>query len=116
MKGGAMRRWKLGIVAVVAAGAIGTSALPSSAVDVAKIRMKDNFFMPKRIRVEKGTRVKWVNRGSNPHTTTSTTGRWDSGTLSPGDAFARRFRKRGTFKYICSIHVGEGMRGKVVVV
>jgi plastocyanin len=112
-----MRRRKLGIVAALAAVSVGTFALPSSAVEVEKVRMKDNFFKPKRMQVEKGTRVKWVNRGTNPHTTTSTTGAWDSGTISPGDpAFARTFKKRGTFKYICEIHVDEGMRGKIVVV
>jgi plastocyanin len=107
---------RLGIVAVLAAGAIGTSALPSAA-EVAKVRMRDNFFKPKRVTVERGDKVRWVNSGSNPHTTTSTTGSWDSGTINPGDpAFSKRFRKRGTFKYICSIHVDQGMRGKVVVV
>jgi plastocyanin len=104
------------IVAALVAGSIGTFPLPSSAVEVAKVRMKDNFFMPRRITVEKGTRVRWVNRGTNPHTTTSATGLWDSQTLDPGEAFSRRFGRRGAFRYVCSIHVDEGMRGKVVVV
>jgi plastocyanin len=111
-----MRRWTRGAVALLVAGSIGAVPSASAAVDVSKVRMKDNFFMPRRIRVEKGTRVKWVNRGSNPHTTTSSSGAWDSGTLNPGESFSRRFRKRGRFRYICSIHVDQGMRGKVVVV
>ena len=78
------------------------------------VRMKDNFFRSRRVQVEKGTRVKWVNRGSNPHTTTANSGKWDSGTLNPGQSFARRFRKVGTFRYHCEIH--DGMTGKIVVV
>jgi plastocyanin len=110
-----MRGVRVGIVAVLVAGAIGVPALPSSAAS--RVRMRDNFFMPRRITVEKGSRVRWVNGGSNPHTTTATNGSWDSGTIDPGDpAFSRRFRKRGTFRYNCSIHVDQGMRGKVVVV
>jgi len=65
--------------------------------------------------VERGTRVRWVNRGSNPHTTTSTKGLWDKD-IPVGGAASRVFKKRGTFRYICTIHADQGMRGKVVVV
>jgi plastocyanin len=78
------------------------------------VRMKDNFFRSKTVQVEKGTRVKWVNRGSRPHTTTANSGAWDSGTVNPGQSFSRRFRKTGTFRYHCEIHAG--MTGKIVVV
>lgn len=83
-----------------------------------KVRMKDsssdNFFQPRTMRVDKGTRVTWVNRGSRPHTTTANSGAWDSGTVNPGQSFTRRFRKTGTFRYHCEIHAG--MTGKIVVV
>lgn len=58
----------------------------------------------------KGDVVKWINRGDRPHTTTGAG--WDV-TLSPGEVFKKRFKKSGTFKYVCTFH--SGMTGKVIV-
>ncbi len=79
----------------------------------ARVRIVDFSFRPRRIEVDRGTRVRWVNRGSAPHTTTSTSGLWDSGSMSTGDRFNRVFRKAGTYRFRCSIH--PGMKGRVVV-
>lgn len=69
-----------------------------------RVRIVDNRFSPRDITIARGTRVRWVNRGNNPHTTTSNTDLWDSGTLSSGERFTRRFGRRGTFNYHCEIH------------
>lgn len=79
----------------------------------ARVRIVDFAFRPRRIEVTRGTRVTWKNRGAVGHTTTSRTGLWDSGSLARGDTFSRVFRRRGTFRYACSIH--PDMRGKVIV-
>jgi plastocyanin len=78
-----------------------------------RVRIVDNRFAPRRIEIPRGTRVRWVNRGNNPHTTTSNTGLWDSGTLSSGERFTRRFGRRGTFRYHCEIH--PTMTGRIIV-
>ena len=96
------------LVLVVALSAV---ALPAGArTDEAqgggrvRVRIVDNRFRPRNISIPRGTRVRWVNRGENPHTTTSNTDLWDSGTLSSGERFTRRFGRRGTFRYHCEIH------------
>jgi plastocyanin len=100
----------LGVVVGISTAAAGASAT---------VRMNDgsgtyqNFFQPRTLRVQKGTRVVWRNRGSRPHTTTSNGGLWDSETLQPGQSYARKFRKVGTFRFHCEIH--DGMTGKIVV-
>ena len=71
-----------------------------------KIKMKDGSrrrFAPSSVTVSRGTKVKWVNAGDLTHTTTSNDGLWDE-RLDPGDTFARRFRRTGTFSFHCSIH------------
>ena len=80
---------------------------------VKRVRIVNFAFQPRRIEVSRGTRVRWTNDGSVAHTTTSTTGIWDSGSLATGDTFSRVFRARGTFRYHCTIH--PDMTGKVVV-
>jgi plastocyanin len=113
------RRWVMRRLITIAAASVVTAArllpaAPASAVTV-RVRANDNFFRPRTITVERGTRVRWVNKGGNPHTTTSTKGLWDKD-IPVGGAATRVFRKRGTFRYTCTIHVDQGMRGRVVVV
>jgi plastocyanin len=73
---------------------------------VVRVRIVDNAFRPRNLSIARGTVVRWVNRGDRSHTTTSDRSIWDSGTLSPGDTFRRRFRRAGTFRYHCEIHTG----------
>ncbi|GEM_PF-1296172 len=90
------------------------SATPSlTARAKRRVRIVDFAFTPKTITIARGTRVRWTNTGSVAHTSTSNTGKWDSGTIAPGASFSRVFRRAGTFRYHCSIH--PNMKGKVVV-
>lgn len=112
-------------IAVVAATAIALMVLAVAAEarvsrrgmgtlgTVARVRMVDgNHFRPQTLTVARGTRVRWVNADNVSHTTTSNTGVW-AATLSPGDRFARRFRRAGEFDYRCTFHTG--MIGTIVV-
>jgi plastocyanin len=112
------RRGLRGAAAAAALGLVmGISSVATGAA--ATVRMSDgpgtdqNYYRPQTVRVQKGTRVVWRNNGSRPHTTTSNGGLWDSGTLQPGQKYARKFRKVGTFRFHCEIH--DGMTGKIVV-
>ena len=93
-------------------GARERGAGPSGATQVARVRIIDNAFRPQNLTIARGTVVRWVNRGSRTHTTTSNTSLWDH-TLSPGDTFRHRFRRAGTFAYHCSIHTE--MTGTITV-
>ena len=80
---------------------------------VARVRMVNgDRFRPPTLTVARGTRVRWVNADNVSHTTTSNTGIW-AATLSPGERFARRFRRAGEFDYRCTFHTG--MIGTIVV-
>jgi plastocyanin len=103
------------LLLVVALTAVAVPAVADEPLGVTRerVRIVDNRFRPRNITIERGTRVRWVNRGSNPHTSTSNRGLWDSGTLSPGERFTRRFGRRGTFRYHCEIH--PSMTGTITV-
>ncbi len=81
------------------------------------VRMEDNFFSPAEITVEPGTTVTWVQSGSNPHTTTSYDGLWDSGIIEGGTdgSFSFTFDEPGTYEYFCIPHEDLGMVGTVTV-
>jgi hypothetical protein len=81
---------------------------------VVNVAIGDNFFSPQTITVTVGTTVHWTNSGSHVHTTTSSTGLWDSGNLSSGQTFDYTFNSTGTFPYFCQIH--GNMTATVIVV
>ena len=83
------------------------------------VSVKDDFFSPKTKRVSSGTKVTWRWRGSDPHNVKfrkvpSGASRRGSDTQSSG-RFSRTFRKRGRYRYVCTIHESVGMTGSIRV-
>ena len=71
-----------------------------------------------------GDRIVWKNPTSKTHTVTAYGGNWRKNTpISPGERTAKRFRRRGTFRFRCkteghsALNNGRcvGMCGRVVV-
>lgn len=73
----------------------------------------DFQFVPQTVTVNQGDTVQWTNKGTSIHTTTSDTGIWDSGIMSPGQSFSHVFNTAGTFPFHCKIH--PSMTGFVIV-
>jgi len=94
------------LAAAGAALALATTAFGSGAT----VKVADNKFVAKTVHVSKGAVVTWKWTGHNPHNVTF--GGFASSTVTSGK-FKHRFKKRGTFRYRCTIHTG--MTGKVVV-
>lgn len=103
----ARRLWPL-IVAFGVVGALGVSVLAAPPVPAAgvdwPVTIQEFSFQPSVRKISFGDRVVWTNGGNTNHTTTSDTGLWDSGTLSPTLTFIRTFTETGTFTYRCTIH------------
>jgi plastocyanin len=87
------------------------STLPGTVVVV----IRDFEFVPADVTVPAGSTVTWINCGPlEVHTTTSdNAGVWDSGFLSPGQIFSRRFDNAGGFDYHCTPHAF--MEGRITV-
>jgi plastocyanin len=84
--------------------------------------MQDDFFSSRDITVQPGTTITWQNVGNRPHTSTSDTGIWDSGTVNPGQSWSWTVpadAQSGTsFPYFCIFHGdpgGQGMAGVIRV-
>jgi plastocyanin len=70
----------------------------------AGVTIVDFAFQPAFVAVSAGSTVSWFNAGGAPHTVTSDTGAFDSGTLGPGGSFSVTFSTPGTYTYHCAIH------------
>lgn len=73
-------------------------------------------YIPPTMTVAVGATVTWVNHDIAPHTATYRSfdaESFDSGNLSAMQIYSHRFKKAGTYDYLCTLH--QGMRGTVVV-
>jgi LPXTG-motif cell wall-anchored protein len=104
-------RTVIGMLALVFA-LVTAMAAPALA---ASVSMVDFDFQPATVTISAGQSVTWSNNASDPHTSTSDTGAWDSGTVNPGGSFTHTFNSVGTFAYHCTFHQSLGMVGTVIV-
>jgi plastocyanin len=106
------------LAAVFLATSLATAALVVPALGAGSgASLRDNFFVPKRLVVNRGTTVTWRWRGDNEHNVTVRRGpvRFHSSTKSAG-TFGRRLTKPGTYRIVCTIHeFSDNMRMTVVV-
>ncbi len=77
----------------------------------ASVDVIDNDFDPDPLRIAVGGTVAWSNVGELPHTVTADG--FDSGIMSPGDAFEWTFEEVGRYDYVCTLH--PGMAGTIIV-
>ncbi len=94
------------------------------------VGMGDMAFLPARIVINAGQAVVWKNTSQVVHNVvddankavTSTDVALPAGVppfasdyLQPGQAFSRVFTKPGIYRYVCTLHEGNGMKGVIVV-
>jgi plastocyanin len=90
----------------VSAGAI--TELPRVTISI-----QDGFFLPAELTVQRGTVVRWVNQGTQPHTTTRF-GSWDSGILRPGESCIAWFVTPGSWDYLSIVAADDGRMTGVI--
>ncbi len=77
------------------------------------VRIEGYVFTPATISIPLGETVRWTNYDAVVHTSTSDTGKWDSGPLNQNQFYDYAFADYGSFPYHCTPH--PWMVGKVVV-
>jgi plastocyanin len=68
------------------------------------VQVVDFAFNPGSVDVVAGTTITWVNSGAALHTVTAGDGSFDSGLISAGGRYSRRFASPGTYPYLCGLH------------
>ena len=94
-------------VAVVAAGSAG--AATTRTVTVKNIR-----YSPASLTIAKGDTVRWIWRdGSIRHDVRFRSGGFKASRLMSTGSYRLTFKRRGTYRYFCSVHAE--MKGRVTV-
>jgi plastocyanin len=106
------------IAAVLVAPTQLSAAPPADQAATKRVSVRDDRFSPKRMTVATRDRVRFTWRGDNPHdvkfrSVPRGASKRGAGIKRSG-SFTRSFTKRGTYRYVCTIHVAAGMRGTVV--
>ena len=97
----------------------------SANLDPQVIRVVDDEFSPKVIRVEPGTTVIWESGGANDHNVIASDGSWQAissdyfeyGIITKGDQYEHTFNEPGVYDYYCPYHGtnNKGMVGIIIV-
>lgn len=94
-----MRSVVIGLIGFLSFG----SALRCSAA-TANVSVGDNFFSPATTNINLNDTVTWTWIGFSSHSSTSSSGLWDSGIHGNGFTFSRQFTTAGNFPYFCRVH------------
>jgi plastocyanin len=106
-------------VAAIAGPASGGSS-PAETSVTKRVSVDDDFFRPRAVSVPRGGKVVWRWRGANDHNVRFRqvprgAKRPRGSSTKASGRFARTFRSRGTYRYVCTIHEDVGMKGRVKV-
>jgi plastocyanin len=112
------RGGRIGSGILLAATLYGPLSQPALAQGAAAVSMTEDSpehyaFVPGATTVPVGATVTWTDMSDAPHTVTSDSGAFGSGTLNEDQAFRFTFTKAGTYTYHCSIH--SYMHGAITV-
>lgn len=69
-------------------------------------------YEPETVTVKRGDSVVWVNKDPFPHTVTAA-GAFDSARIAAGKSWKYTPRKRGDYRYLCTLH--PNMQGTLKV-
>jgi plastocyanin len=70
------------------------------------VTMDGTTFHPPTMTVKVGETVVWANKDPFPHNVTSSAGGFRSGDLDPDREWRFRTTRKGTFRYVCTLHPG----------
>jgi plastocyanin len=106
-----MRKVAVSLIAVVAVVVPAVHAAPT------EVLVKDDFFKPKRVTIQKDSRVTWRWKGGDMHNVALVKpGAKKAFTRSPlqtNGKYTYKFGKTGTWRILCEVH--NGMTMKVIV-
>ena len=106
---------------IVSACGSGEASAPEAQI----VRVVDDEFSPKLLRVPVGSTVIWESGGANDHNVIASDGSWQAvssdyfeyGIITKGDQFEHTFTEAGVYEYYCPFHGtnNKGMVGIIIV-
>jgi plastocyanin len=104
-----MRVIRLSVIAAIVLAVTLTATVAMASTRSVAVRKSGSryLFSPRSLSIRSGDTVRWSWRGSVAHNVAGPGFRSRTATRL---TYSRTFRRRGTFRVICQIHVGQGQR------
>ena len=106
---------------IISACGSGEASVPEAQI----VKIVDDEFSPKILRVPVGSTVIWESGGANDHNVIASDGSWQAvssdyfeyGIITKGDQFEHTFTEAGVYEYYCPFHGtnNKGMVGIIIV-
>jgi plastocyanin len=107
----------IAIGAAIAVPVIAGGSTSAAGEKHSTVRVMDNFFDPRSVTIDRGTKVTFLWKGTNKHNVRFTKvppGVEKKGSRTQRDGqWSRTFFKPGLYRYICTVF--DGMRGTITV-
>jgi len=102
-------------LAVVTPAGVGAASVPARSAQTRTVRIHDIGFHPSRLVIHRRDSVRWkfVDQQVSHNVTSRGHARFHSSPTRLTGSYSVRFNRRGTYRYVCTIH--PNMRGSVVV-
>jgi plastocyanin len=92
-------------VGVLLAGAVLLGSVGVAGAATSKVKAKGEKWRPLHTYIGRGDTVRWTNPTSKVHDLKAYGGGWKlTAILDPGESAKKRFKQRGTYKYLCVRH------------
>lgn len=102
---------KYAVIPAVAAAALVAAPATASAPKPRKVVLADNYFLPAKLKVKKGTTIKWKwgPEAYDVHDVKLKSGpkgvkKFHSSPGTAGFSFKRTLKKPGVYKIVCTLH------------
>jgi len=107
------RIWILAVLAIVICPAVAASALAKGKGKGPSVRIGDNFYKPKSLKIKRGATVTWHWTGKSQHNVTLTQApkhvkQFISNTQAKG-TFSHKFSIKGSYTIVCTVHANMSM-------
>jgi plastocyanin len=104
----------LGLIAAAVAAIVVAPAATGAKRAPTVVQVKNNFFKPKFVTIDKGGKVKWVWRSGGTRKHNVKGPGFNSGIRKTG-SYIRTFNNAGTFSVVCTLHLEDNTRMTVKV-
>jgi plastocyanin len=99
----------LTVACTAQSGGVGSATPGAVVIDAA-----EQYFNPPQVTVKAGTTVLWRDV-EGTHDMVADDRSFASAVLFEGGTFSYTFTRPGTYRYVCTLHLGAGMWAEVVV-
>jgi plastocyanin len=99
------RWWPLAqVLLLIACSATAATTSVDSAAKTHIVTIEAMQFNPQALTVQRGDRIKWVNKDPLPHSATAAGAAFDSRSIEPGASWSYVALKPGNYAYACTFH------------